>query len=59
MHLRPESVLATAETHLVDGIDADGIEDLLERVFKEIRQEVSEVTQTFIEPHPARREGRS
>jgi hypothetical protein len=59
MHLRPESVLVTAENHIVDGIDADGSEDLLERVSKGIRQEVPEVTQTFIEPHPARREGRA
>ena len=59
MHLGPESVLVTAEIHVVDGIDTDGIEELLERVSKKIRQEVPEVTQTFIEPHPAQREGRS
>jgi divalent metal cation (Fe/Co/Zn/Cd) transporter len=59
MHLRPEAVLVTAEIHVVDGIDTDGIEDLLERMSKEIRQEVPEVAQTFIEPHPARQENRS
>jgi divalent metal cation (Fe/Co/Zn/Cd) transporter len=59
VYLGPESVLVTAEIHIVDGIDTDGIEDLLERMSKEIRQEVAEVTQTFIEPHPARQENRS
>ena len=59
VYLGPESVLVTAEIHIVDGIDTDGIEDLLERISKEIHQEVAEVTQTFIEPHPARQENRS
>ena len=47
MHLGPQSVLVTAEIHVVDGIDTDGIEDLLERMSKEIRQEVPEVAQTL------------
>jgi cation diffusion facilitator family transporter len=55
MHLGPDSVLVNAEIHVVDGLDTDGIEDLLERVTREIHREVPEVTQTFIEPHPARR----
>jgi divalent metal cation (Fe/Co/Zn/Cd) transporter len=59
MHLGPDSMLVNAEIHVVDGIDTDGIEELLERVSKEIRREVPKVTQTFIEPHPAGREGRS
>jgi divalent metal cation (Fe/Co/Zn/Cd) transporter len=59
MHLGAGSVLVTAEIHVVDGVDTDGIEDLIERVTKEIRREVPEVTQTFIEPHPTGREGRS
>jgi cation diffusion facilitator family transporter len=59
MYLAPDSVLVTAEIHVVDGIDTDGIEELLERVSKEIRREVPEVTQTFIEPHPAKRASRS
>lgn len=59
MHLGPDSVLVNAEIHVVDGIDTDGIEELLERVSKEIRREVPKVTQIFIEPHPADREGRS
>jgi cation diffusion facilitator family transporter len=58
MYLGPDSVLVTAEIHVVDEMDTDGIEELLERVSKEIRREVPEVTQTFIEPHPAGREGR-
>ena len=48
-----------AEIHVVDGIDTDGIEELLERVSKEIRREIPKVTQTFIALHPTGREGRS
>ena len=59
VYLGAESVLVTAEIHVVDGLDTDGIEDLLERMTKEIRQAVPEVSQTFIEPHPARQEHRS
>ena len=55
MHLGPEDVLVTAEIHLVDGLDTDQVEELLESVTRKIRAEVPEVTQTFIEPHPAQR----
>ena len=55
MHLGPDDVLVNAEIHLADGLDTDGVEDLLERVTRQIRDEVPEVSQTFIEPHPARR----
>jgi len=59
MHLGADAVLVNAEIHVVDGLDTDGIEDLLERVTREIRREIPEVTQTFIEPHPAGRADRS
>lgn len=55
MHLGPHDVLVNAEIHLVDGLDTDRVEDLLERVSRKVRAEVPEVTQTFIEPHAARR----
>jgi divalent metal cation (Fe/Co/Zn/Cd) transporter len=52
MHLGPEAVLMNAEIHVVDGLDTDGIEELLERMTAAIRCEVPEVSQTFIELHP-------
>jgi cation diffusion facilitator family transporter len=55
MHLGPDDVLVNAEIHLVDGLDTDRVENLLERVTRKIRDEVPEVTQSFIEPHPAPR----
>ena len=56
MHLGPNDVLVNAEIHLADGLDTDQVEDLLERVSRKVRDEVPEVTQTFIEPHAARRQ---
>lgn len=57
MHLGPNSALLTAEIHVVDGLDTDQIEDLLERITQEVRSEVPEVTQTFIELHPEGKTG--
>ena len=55
LHLVSDEVLVNAEIHLADGLDADGVEDLLERVTRKIREVGPEVSQIFIEPHPARR----
>jgi cation diffusion facilitator family transporter len=55
MHLGPSDVLVNAEIHLADGLDTDEVEDLLERVTRKVRDEVPEVKQTFIEPHPTKR----
>ncbi|MBV9453658.1 MAG: hypothetical protein JOZ19_06000, partial [Rubrobacter sp.] len=52
MHLGPNAVLVNAEIHVVDGLDTDQIEELLERITKAMRDEMPEVTQTFIELHP-------
>jgi cation diffusion facilitator family transporter len=54
MHLGPDSVLVTAEIHVVDGLDTDQIEDLLEQITRKLHDALPEVSQTFIEPHPAR-----
>jgi cation diffusion facilitator family transporter len=57
MHLGPDSVLVNAEIHVTDGLDTDQVEDLLERVTRKVREGTPEVTQTFIELHPAGRAG--
>ena len=59
MHLGPNEVLLTAEIHVKDGFDTNGIEDLVDRVTKKVHSEVPEVTQTFIELHPEGRAGHS
>jgi divalent metal cation (Fe/Co/Zn/Cd) transporter len=57
MHLGPDSVLVNAEILVKDGLDTDQVEDLLERVTRKVREGTPEVTQTFIELHPAGRAG--
>jgi len=52
MHLGPDAVLVNTEIHVVDGLETDQIEDLLERITQEMREEMPEVAQTFIELHP-------
>ncbi|HKH10255.1 MAG TPA: cation diffusion facilitator family transporter [Rubrobacter sp.] len=59
MHLGPSSVLVNAEIHVADGLDTDQIEDLLERMTREIGDVTPEVTHTFIEPHPPARASHS
>ena len=59
MHLAPNAVLVNAEIHVVDGLDTDQIEELLERITKAMREEVPEVSQTFIELHPPGNGGQS
>lgn len=57
MHLGPNSALVNAEIHLADSLDTDRIEDLLCRIHRKVREEMPEVSWTFIEPHPAGRRG--
>ncbi|HET7478864.1 MAG TPA: cation diffusion facilitator family transporter [Rubrobacteraceae bacterium] len=59
MHLGPESVLVNAEIHVADGMDTDGIEDLIARITKRIGEQLPEVTQTFLELHPPQEEGQT
>lgn len=59
MHLGPNSVLVNAEIHLADGLDTERVEALLERVSRKVRDEVPEVSHTFIEPHPTRCAGQT
>lgn len=52
MHLGPREILVTAEVPIVDSLDTDRIERLIENITAEIRAEIPEVTETFIELHP-------
>lgn len=51
MHLSPETSLVNAEINVADNLDADQVEELMERIDKQIRQQVPEVRETFIELH--------
>ena len=59
MHLGPDSVLVNAEIHVADKMDTDQIEDLITRITKKIGEQMPEVTQTFLEPHPPKAEGQT
>lgn len=53
MQISPEAVLVNAEIHVAEGLETEEIEDLLERISQTMREEVSEVSQTFLELHEA------
>jgi divalent metal cation (Fe/Co/Zn/Cd) transporter len=52
MHLGPNAMLANAESHVVDGLDTDQIEELIEQISYAIQDEVPEANQVFIELRP-------
>lgn len=49
VHLSPETALVNAEIHVVDGLSTNRVEELIEELTREIREQVPAVTETFIE----------
>jgi divalent metal cation (Fe/Co/Zn/Cd) transporter len=57
MYVGPKSLLVAVRLDLVDGLDSDEVENLAERIDRELRQTEDDVSEVFIDPTP-RRSGR-
>lgn len=61
MALGPSSLLVAARIDLADGLDSDGLEQLSERIDRELREAVPDVREVFLDatPRTRAREGRA
>ncbi|HZD80843.1 MAG TPA: cation diffusion facilitator family transporter [Actinomycetota bacterium] len=52
MYVGPDSVLVAARVALRDGLDADAVEDLADRIDRDLRREIPQITEVFVDPTP-------